>query len=90
MCKEVREPPETTDGGKQLTAEDMRAYVGTCPFCGEYRLLVGIESVQVDGGVATQGVLCESCGAEFTDLYVLVGIDSVESSGNRAELEGKA
>jgi hypothetical protein len=44
---------------------------GVCPHCGEDQ--IEGESVEIDGGEATQDVSCLGCGATWTDLYKLVG-----------------
>lgn len=42
-----------------------------CPSCGSDDLL-GAE-VTIDCGEATQDIICNECGAEWTDVYKLTG-----------------
>lgn len=60
----------------KLTKERRSAYIRgkgiQCPFCGLNCIAGG--SVEIDGGVATQGVSCTECNREWTDVYRLVDI----------------
>jgi alkyl hydroperoxide reductase subunit AhpF len=48
-----------------------------CPICKKGPIFAD-GSVEVDGGVACQGITCESCGASWNDIYRLIGIDDVK------------
>lgn len=44
---------------------------GCCPFCGSYHLRG--RSIQVEGSVAWQEVVCYVCDEEWQDIYTLTG-----------------
>ena len=50
-----------------------------CPFCLESNLHGG--DIDVDEGRALQNIDCHSCGASWTDVYTLTGIDNAEKGG---------
>ena len=52
---------------------------GSCPVCGNENI-EGMNSVQVDSGVAWQFIRCHYCGAGWNDCYDLTGFNLVEES----------
>lgn len=48
-----------------------------CPFCGSGDIEAS-ESVNVDGGVGTQGVSCNICMEDWTDVYKLFDVQLVK------------
>lgn len=44
-----------------------------CPNCGSDNIEAKSGSVEIDNGVASQGVDCNACGASWSDLYTLTG-----------------
>jgi len=65
------------------TAEEKRdqEYVNSsgniCPFCKKCTVSAD-GGVEVDGGVAYQGITCDSCGASWNDIYRLIGINEIK------------
>lgn len=65
-----------------LTNEQKQAHVdsggSTCPHC-QSDHIVG-DSLEVDDGVVTQMVACNTCGERWTDVFRLSGIveDSID------------
>lgn len=61
----------------KLTANDEKDYVkkgfAHCPFCKSSD--IDGESVNIDGKTAIQDIGCLNCGAQWTDVYKLTGID---------------
>ena len=56
-----------------MTDEEYVAAKGTkCPSCRSTNL-VG-NPVEIDGGTATQNMICGDCFTTWTDLYRLVGV----------------
>ena len=45
-----------------------------CPFCNNDDITGS--SVEIDSGMATQEVSCETCCETWMDLYSLVGVDT--------------
>ena len=64
---------------------------GNCPVCGKHNLEG--ESVDIDGGSATQEMYCTDCESSWTDMYTLTGYadlkigDSVHIGEDRPEVE---
>jgi len=54
----------------------VRRYVGRggcrCIFCGSEDITGG--NVDIDDGGAAQDVLCDNCGGQWMDVYVLSGV----------------
>jgi len=62
-----------------LTDAEFISHVGlSCPACEKYEL-EATESVQVDDGIAWQGMECTACNATWQDLYNLVGYDNLDT-----------
>lgn len=61
-----------------ITIERVREYVeggGTwCPYCGDGDITPDSDSVDIDGGCATQTIECSNCHLRWTEDYRLVGI----------------
>jgi transcription elongation factor Elf1 len=59
-----------------MTSKQRRKYLKhkgvRCPYCGSEDI-VG-ESVEIDGGTATQEVDCSACQREWQDVYALVDV----------------
>lgn len=62
---------------RKLTDEEVADYVRkqgvVCPFCTTEGEIEG-DSIEIDGGYASQEVWCKACGAEWKDLYTLAGV----------------
>lgn len=73
----------TEELGREQTDEEKRSqeYVNDdgflCPICKKGPIFAD-GSVEVDGGVAYQGITCESCGASWNDIYRLIGIEGLK------------
>lgn len=61
-----------------LSEEDYVAKCGgICPVCGSDQVEGG--SIAIDGPCASQGVVCNDCNAEWTDVYQLSGYSDLTS-----------
>jgi transcription elongation factor Elf1 len=65
---------------RTLTYSEKQEYIesaGTkCPFCKSEHL--NCSRIEVDAGGASQDIICENCGASWSDLYTLTEIINVE------------
>lgn len=64
-----------------LTTEQVRRYLESkglkCPHCRSEEITSG--PILLDAETGTAEVCCEDCDEEWTDQYLLVGINAVES-----------
>ena len=64
------------DNQKYLSREKIDEYTWSggarCPYCGETN--IEGSSIDINSGVATQGMSCPDCGRTWDDIYKLVSI----------------
>lgn len=67
-----------------MTDEQYLAVHGClCPSCGDSDGISG-GSIQIDGGSASQTVVCNACGGSWTDLYKLSGYTDLDAPSHVA------
>ena len=68
------------DGGKIVRPDD---HCGACPVCGE--CAQSYDMIEPDDNVATQMVSCCNCGAEWVDIFRIVGYAELRMPDNYEE-----
>jgi len=61
-----------------LTPEQKKYYIEhrgrRCPVCHTYEISAKPDSEGFEGGIA-EDVSCDECGAQWTDIYTLTGVE---------------